>query len=167
VQINYCDWFAWCVVTAVALLLLLNFMAIQNWSRPEFVITFNGNRVCLSNKRGGAVKRIRERSNIRIHAPSPLIIISYVLQFSHPSRADVFSEKIAADTCDHWKDWFCNKVFTAVVLGRILLFTVLGTLIIIVACSADFLCHVSFCFIPWSLQVHCITFIDRLDSTLP
>jgi len=24
VQINYCDWFAWCVVTAVALLLLLN-----------------------------------------------------------------------------------------------------------------------------------------------
>ena len=24
VQINYCDWFAWCMVTAVALLLLLN-----------------------------------------------------------------------------------------------------------------------------------------------
>jgi len=23
VQINYCDWFAWCMVTAVALLLLL------------------------------------------------------------------------------------------------------------------------------------------------
>jgi len=37
-----------------------------------------------------------------------LIIISYVLQFSPPARAGVFSEKIAADTCDHWKDWLCN-----------------------------------------------------------
>ena len=58
-----------------------------------------------ANRRGGAVKRIRGRWNIRIHAPSPLIIISYVFQFSPPAPAGVFF----GENCS-WYMWSLERL---------------------------------------------------------